>query len=50
MIQDAEVLPDDSIELDGLSVRQCIVIGRVLTMVNQANRVVLELNDNTGTL
>ena len=48
MLHDAPIGPDDNLEIDGASISEIIVCGRLISRIEEAMRVVFEINDNTG--
>ena len=50
ILKEAAVLQDDSIEFDGISVAICVIVGRVISVTQESNGFVLEVNDSTGNL
>ena len=48
MLQDAPIGPDDNLEIDGQGLSEIIVVGRVISRVDESMRIIFEVNDNTG--
>ena len=49
-IVDAPVMPDDSLELDGQSISEVVIVGRMISRSEEQMKVQFEINDGTGTL
>ena len=49
MIADAQPGTDDACEIDGESIQDIIVVGRVIQRLEEPMRTIFEINDNTGT-
>lgn len=49
MIKEAQPRPDDVCEIDGDSINDIIIVGRVTAKQDEPMRTILEINDNTGT-
>ncbi len=49
MLSDAGLTNDDALEIDGQQVSEVIVVGRIISKSEEQMRIVLEINDNTGT-
>ena len=49
MIQDSSPGADDVCEIDGESINDIIVVGRVIECLEEPMRRIFEINDNTGT-
>ncbi len=43
-------MPDDSLELDGLSISEVVIVGRMISRSEEQMKVQFEINDGTGTL
>mmetsp|Transcript_1548 Transcript_1548/g.2130 ORF Transcript_1548/g.2130 Transcript_1548/m.2130 type:complete len:134 (-) Transcript_1548:532-933(-) len=49
MIQEASPRPDDVCEIDGDTINEIIIVGRVTAKQEEPMRTLFEINDNTGT-